>query len=473
MVNKVLIVDDDLTIRNSLKRLIDKEGYVTILADNGEDAIRKVLDEDPDIIFLDLRLPKMDGLTVLKKIKEISENAIVFLFSAYGTFNDVVKAVKLGAFDYLQKPYNNEEIKINLLKAQKAIQLREEVNYFRSKESTPFVVISPEFRHIIGIAKKVAKSSDTAVLIEGETGVGKQIIARFIHDNSPNRNGPFLNINCAAIPHELLESELFGYEKGAFTGANGKKRGLLEVADCGTLHLDEIGDLSINGQVKLLHVLENKEFLKVGGTTVITSHARIVASTNKDLELEVKKGNFRKDLFYRLSVIKIKIPPLRERKQDIIPLAKFFLEGLNIKFNRNLKEFSKRSKTFLLKYEWPGNVRELKNLMERAVLLASKNSYDIDLFNSLNGYEYTDESIVIRLGKDYFGLDQVNKFLIEESLRRCIGNKVKAAKILGLSRSTLRYRIKKYNIVVSRAGRAKLGRAELVNEKETPLVTSL
>jgi DNA-binding NtrC family response regulator len=471
MAKKVLIVDDDLNIRNSLNRLITKEGYTVVLADNGEEALRKVEDEAPDIIFLDLRLPKMDGLSVLQRIKEVNDQSIVFLLSAYGTFSDVVKAVKLGAFDYIQKPYSNDEIKINLLKAEKVIQLREEVNYFRTRESRQFVAISAELRNIFTLAKKAAMSSDTPVLIHGETGVGKQIVAKYIHENSPNQNGPFLNLNCAAIPNELLESELFGYEKGAFTGANGKKRGLLEVADGGTIHLDEIGDLSSNGQVKLLHVLEKKAFFKVGGTSGVTSNARIIASTNKDLELEVKRGNFRKDLFYRLNVLRIKIPPLRERKKDIIPLAEFFLKEFNMKFNRHLKGFSKSAKTSLLNYEWPGNVRELKNLLERAVILASPNTYKIDLLTSINVTEHSNESIVIRLNKNDLGLDQVNKLLIEQSLQSCGGNKVKAAKILGLSRSTLRYRIKKYNIALTSKNNAKMGSEILDYKKETHFVT--
>ena len=324
---KVLIVDDDHTIRRSLNRLIDKEGYKTIEAENGESALKMFRQHDPAVVFLDLKMPGMDGLAVLKAIKEIDEDVIVFIISAFGTFKDVVQAMKLGAFDYIQKPYQKDEIKICLFKASKALRLEKEVRHLRYKtrqlvDQSRIIVKSSNMRRIINVAKDVAKSIDTPVLIHGETGVGKEIIARVIHDNSPRNKGPFLTLNCGAIPKDLLESELFGYEKGAFTGAGSSKPGLFELAEEGTLLLDEIGELSLEGQVKLLRILENKTFLKIGGTAQKIANARILASTNKDLSKEIDRNNFREDLYYRLNVINIEVPPLRKRREDIIPLTK-------------------------------------------------------------------------------------------------------------------------------------------------------
>ena len=329
---KVLVVDDDPIIRSSLNRIIAKEGYAPILCGSGEEALDKVQNVAPDIVFLDLRLPGMDGLSTLRKIKAIDEDIIVILFSAYGTFETVVEAVKYGAFDYIQKPYKNEEIKINLNKAVETIRLKKEVTRLRYQNKSTnryrfeqIIAKSDIMRDTIDKAVSAAKSSDTPVLIQGETGVGKEIVAHTIHHNSPRRGGPFLTLNCGAIPKDIMESELFGYEKGAFTGADRSKPGLFELAENGTLLLDEIGELSGQGQVKLLRVLENKTFFKVGGVAEKVSDVRIIASTNKLLEQELKKKRFREDLYFRLNVIKIIVPPLRERRDDIIPLAKYFI----------------------------------------------------------------------------------------------------------------------------------------------------
>lgn len=444
---KVLVVDDDETIRNSLLRVFKKEGCETILAVDGEDALKKVKKEEPDIIFLDLRLPKIDGLTVLQKIKEINDDVIVIIISAYGTSKDVVEAMKLSAFDYVQKPYDNNEIKLCLLKAKKEIRVRNEVKYLRASQRAPIIAKSSLFRHVIHLAKEVATSPDTPVLIQGETGTGKQVVAQMIHEYSSRRNGPFLSLNCASIPKELMESELFGHQKGAFTGAITNKQGLLEVADQGTLLLDEIGELSMQGQVKLLHVLEKKAFFKVGGIEEKISTARLIAATNRDLEKEIKENNFREDLFYRLNVVRIQVPPLRERKSDIIPLAKYFLQIFNGKFSKNVKGLSQNIERLFLNYEWPGNVRELKNVMERGVLLAKKDRLNVDFYAGYGQLrENAYKSIVIQLGEDGSELDQINKMLIEESLKMCKGNQVKAAAILGLSRSTMRYKMKRHCI---------------------------
>lgn len=450
---KVLVVDDDLIIRSSLNRIIAKEGYAPILCGSGEEALDKVQNIAPDIVFLDLRLPGMDGLSTLRKIKEIDEDIIVILFSAYGTFETVVEAVKYGAFDYIQKPYKNEDIKINLSKAVETIKLKKEVTRLRYQNKSTnryrfeqIIAKSDIMRETIDKAVNAAKSSDTPVLIQGETGVGKEIVAHTIHHNSPRRGGPFLTLNCGAIPKDIMESELFGYEKGAFTGADRSKPGLFELAENGTLLLDEIGELSGQGQVKLLRVLENKTFFKVGGVAEKVSDVRIIASTNKFLEQELKTKRFREDLYFRLNVIKIIVPPLRERKDDIIPLAKYFINIFQNKFNKKIKGLTPKAKGFLKNHEWPGNVREVKNLMERAVLFADQSLIDFDAV-CLDGQKaYPDYSFVVNISANGPGMDEINRMIIEKALNMSKGNQVKAAKLIGLSRSSLRYRIKKYNI---------------------------
>jgi DNA-binding NtrC family response regulator len=450
---KVLVVDDDPIIRNSLNRIIAKEGYAPILCGSGEEALDKVQNVAPDIVFLDLRLPGMDGLSTLRKIKEIDEDIIVILLSAYGTFETVVEAVKYGAFDYIQKPYKNEEIKINLSKAVETIRLKKEVTRLRYQNKSTnryrfeqIIAKSGKMRDTIDKAVSAAKSSDTPVLIQGETGVGKEIVARTIHHNSPRRGGPFLTLNCGAIPKDIMESELFGYEKGAFTGADRSKPGLFELAENGTLLLDEIGELSGQGQVKLLRVLENKTFFKVGGVAEKVSDVRIIASTNKLLEQELTKKRFREDLYFRLNVIKIIVPPLRERRDDIIPLAKHFINIFKNKFNKKIKGLTPKAIQFLKNHEWPGNVREVRNLMERAVLFADQSLIDFDAI-CLDGQKaYPDHSFVVNISTNGPGMDEINRMIIAKALDMSNGNQVKAAKLIGLSRSSLRYRIKKYNI---------------------------
>jgi DNA-binding NtrC family response regulator len=448
---KVLVVDDEILIRKSIERILEKEGYVAVFAINGKDAIDLVSKEEPEIIFLDLRLPDVDGLTVLKRIKEIDQDVIVFIFSAFGTFKDVVDAIKLGAFDYIQKPYSNEVIKLGLIKACEAIKLKREIKGLRYKdnlfsEKNNIIAKSIGIQNVLDLARNVAKSTDTPVLIQGETGVGKEIVALTIHNSSPRRHAPFLSINCGAIPQDLMESELFGHEKGAFTGASNSKPGIFELAEGGTLLLDEIGELDSQGQVKLLRVLGNRTFFRVGGRVQKICNVRILASTNKDLEEAIRRGDFREDLYYRLNVIKIVVPPLRERKDDIIPLSEFFIKEFNKKFNKKIGDISPRVKELLFNYEWRGNVRELKNLIERAVLLADNDLIDEYILNFGEQHFCSDNSITINLTTNGKNIDDINKMIIERTLKTCNGNQMKAAQILRLPRSTFRYRMKKYKV---------------------------
>ena len=339
---KVLIVDDELVIRNCLQRIVSDWGYETLLAESGEEALEKVRLGRPDIIFLDYRLGDLDGIEVLRRIKEEDEEVQVILLSAYGTFKIVVEAMKLGSFDYIQKPFQNEEIAFTLMKAKETLKLKKEVRKLRARSLKEyrcgqFVAESPEMKKVVDLAVTVGKSGDTQVLIEGETGVGKEHIVQLIHSHSGRADGPLITVNCGAFPKGLMESELFGYEKGAFTGAlNSGKAGFLESAEGGTLFLDEIAELTADEQVKILRILEGKNYFRVGGVKDRKVNARIISATNRNLREEVGHGRFREDLYYRLNVVSIKVPALRDRKSDIIPLTKVFIEDFNKKFNKKI-----------------------------------------------------------------------------------------------------------------------------------------
>ncbi|WP_054688891.1 sigma-54-dependent transcriptional regulator [Desulfosarcina cetonica] len=450
----MLIIDDDQFILSSLKRLIEKNGYEATISNCGKDALNKIKKHHYDIAFLDYRLPDMSGLEIMKTILEITPEIVIIFFSAFGTIKTVVNAVKMGAFDYLQKPYKNDEILLSLMRANEHIKLTREVSHLklRNQATNPpcsnIIAESEEIRRVLDMAKNVSKSPDTPVLIQGETGTGKEVIAHTIHYNSPRRDGPFLKINCAAIPKDLIESELFGHEKGAFTGADQKKLGFFELANGGTLLLDEIGEINMQAQVKLMRVLENKTYFKVGGTTQEISDARVVASTNRDLSEEVKKGNFREDLFFRLNVITIRVPSMKMRRRDIIPLVKYFMEIFSTKFNKKVNRISQAALDVLINREWRGNVREIKNIMERVVLLADKTTITPEML-MLDDYNTNSETVfTINLSDDGISMDEITKGVIEKALKITKGNQLRAAKMLGLSRGRLRYGISKYNIAL-------------------------
>ena len=452
MKNKVLIVDDEQTIRNSLKRLIEKNGYEPIVSACGKDAVEQCKTFIPDIVFLDYRLPDMNGLDTMKKIKEITPEVVIFFVSAYGTIKTVVKAIQLGAFDYIQKPYKNEEILVALLKAKEHIKLCKEVMHLRFRNQASnlcnmrIIAESKEIRRVIEMAKNVAKSPDTPILIQGETGVGKEGIAHTIHYNSPRSEGPFLKINCAAIPKDLIESELFGHEKGAFTGADNRKLGFFELSEGGTLLMDEIGELDMRAQVKLMRILENKTFFKVGGTSEQRSDTRIIASTNRILAEEVKKGTFREDLYYRLNVIIINVPSLKMRRSDIIPLAQYFMKMFNLKFNKKINKISTAAEHSLVNHEWRGNVRELKNVMERVVLLSDKNTITPEMLSIDDKNSKLDTIVTINLSQSGISIDEVKKLLMQKALQMTKGNQVKAANLLGMSRGSFRHGSIKYSL---------------------------
>ena len=375
--HKILVVDDEHLIRWSLEQNLKKQGYDVIQAASGEDALKLVREDAPDIVLLDIQLPGINGLEVLEKIKEIDEGIIVIMITALGVVETAVKAMRSGAHDYINKPFNLDELAIVIKKALETGELKKEVAHLRSEQAKKFGLsnIIGGGRHmtsVLNMVDKVAKSDAGTILIQGESGTGKELIAKAIHYESARADKPFMAINCAAVPETLLESELMGHERGAFTDAKVQKKGLFEMADGGTLFLDEIGDMELGMQAKLLRVLEERTFRRVGGTKEIPIDIRIVSATNQELLHLIDEKLFRKDLYYRIQVIPIYLPPLRERPDDIQVLAEHFIEKFNRDFGKNVQGISEMASKFLVEYEWPGNVRELKNVIERAIILESE-----------------------------------------------------------------------------------------------------
>ena len=454
---KIMVVDDDQLIRNSLKSIFDARGYETILCENGRTALEKVEDELPDAMLLDIKLGDISGIDVLKKVKSKYSGIPIVMITAYTDVETVVSAIKSGAYDYLEKPLDLDRIEIVIKRVLERIKLSKENENLRQElkdreEFYEIVCHSPRMVKVCKLTDVYIKGRDTTVLIEGESGTGKEIIARYIHKNSVRRNEPFVAINCGAIPKDLIESELFGYEKGAFTGAQYRtQKGKFEISDGGTILLDEIGELSPEAQVKLLRVLQEKRFFRIGGSKEISVDVRVIVSTNKILEEEIEKGNFREDLFYRLNVARIKIPPLRERKEDIIPFANLFIREFNKKFNKSVSGLSKSAKDFLLVCPWRGNVRELRNAIERVVLLSHEKIIkreDFDFLSSEKVLEKQKTKNIVDIPPEGISIDKILEELIVGTLALTRGNQVKAAKILGISRGKLIYRMKKLNIKV-------------------------
>jgi len=432
----------------ALKKAFKNEEYKITTASDGLEAIDIVLNNDIDLILLDLKMPKVDGIEVLKKIRGENINIPIVMITAHGTMESAVEAMKLGAIDYISKPFNIDELKViiknalNIGNMQEKIELlTEELN---SKSGKTIIYKSEKMKSILDVVNKVADSNAT-ILITGESGTGKELIANALHFGSNRNNKPYVKINCGALPENLLESELFGHERGAFTGAVSKKIGRFELADGGTLFLDEVGELTPSIQVKLLRVLQEKEFERVGGTDTIKVDVRILAATNRNLLDMVRKGEFREDLFYRLNVIPIDIPPLRDRKEEIPSLVKFFINRYSANIKKGKIEFSDGALEALVNYKWIGNIRELENFIERSVILNDGKTIKIAdlpkeiLNNSSQSTEFTipDEGI---------NLDEVERSIIVQALKKANNNQTKAAKLLGITRHTLLYRMEKYNI---------------------------
>jgi two-component system, NtrC family, response regulator AtoC len=470
MISHILIVDDQESIRHFIAKALADEGYQVSTASEGKAALKVVEKEPPDLVLLDLRLPDMHGLDVLRDIKAVYPELAVIIMTAFGDVDSAVKAMKLGAFDYINKPINLEQLSIIIQKGLESQKLWRELKHHRQIQQQRYSLEfvrgnSPKIHRVYEMCEQVARSESTSVLITGESGTGKELVANMIHELSPRRDMPFLEINCAAIPRELLESELFGHEKGAFTDARTQKQGLLELANGGTLFLDEVGEMSLSIQVKLLRVLERMTFRRVGGTKDIKVSVRIISATNQELQRMVSQGSFREDLYYRLKVVPIQVPPLRERREDIMLLAKHFMHQFSRAFNKSFQEVAPDAEQVLLNYDWPGNIRELKNLMERTVLLETGpvlQAAHLTLSTVRDGRD--PNSLVARIeqvidnpvippgGLPFEELvAELEQTLIRKASDATHWNQSRTAQLLNLKRDKLRYRMKLYGLERVRA----------------------
>jgi DNA-binding NtrC family response regulator len=453
---KILIVDDEAPFRSALRRLLDKK-YLVIEAETGARGLQLAYREEPDLVLLDVALPDANGLEILSQFKELRPSPTVVMITAYEQIKDVVTAIKRGAFDYLVKPVDLDEFEFTIQTALEHAGLRNEVDRLRQEvqrlqQVDRFIGINPKFLEAQMLAIKSAQSRDAGVLLQGESGVGKELFARLIHAQSPRANYPFVALNCAAFSAEIIESELFGYEKGAFTGARVEgKEGLLEVADGGTIFLDEIIDLHLEIQAKLLRVLEEKEFYPLGGTRKRTVDIRLLSACNRDLWQSTEEGIFRKDLFFRLATIRIDLPSLRERIEDILPLVQFFMEDFNDKYGKRFRRLSPEAERLLLAHSWPGNVRELRNTIERVVLLENEDTILARHLHFLVPQATPDtpaasEVLRISFPDQGIALEEMEKHIIFDAYERCQRNKSKTARFLKIPRHVLLYRLKKLGI---------------------------
>lgn len=454
--HKILVVDDEHLIRWSLEQNLKKQGYEILSCGSGEEALRLLQEETPDLMLLDIQLPGISGVEVLERAKEIDEDLIVIMVTAIGVLETAVNAMRLGAYDYINKPFNLDELAIVIKKALETQDLKREVAHLRTNQPKQFNIDSiigesDDLKRILNMVYKIAQSDAGTVLIQGESGTGKELIAKAIHYESGRSEQPFVAINCAAVPETLLESELMGHEKGAFTDARTQKKGLFEIADGGTVFLDEIGDMPLSIQAKLLRVLEDRVFRRVGGTKDIHVDVRIVSATNKDLLTAIAEKTFRNDLYYRLQVIPILLPPLRERRADILPLTRTFIEAFNQEFGKSVKGISPQAESFLLDYDWPGNVRELRNVIERAIILESDEIMQLEhLPREMVSKTTTTESssaLTFNLPPEGIDIEDVERELIHQALAATDGNQSKAAKKLNLGIDAFRYRMKKFKLL--------------------------
>jgi len=451
---KILIIDDDKLIRWSLSQKLGEWAHGAVEAETGAAGLRLIQEEAPDLVLLDIKLPDGRGTDFLEEIRRTWADLPVIMITAFGVIEDVVTAMRRGAYDFITKPFDDPKLHSTIQRALEASALKRKISAYREieqKKFSPGLIVggTPAMLRVLDMAKRVAESETAIVLLQGESGTGKDLLAQSIHAWSRRRGAPFLAINCSAIPETLLESELFGYEKGAFTDAKQQKRGLVELADEGTLFMDEISAMSLALQAKLLRFLETSTFKRVGGLRDVEVDLRVVAATNHDLERMCAEGRFRKDLFYRLSVCPLTLPPLSERRGDILPLARHFVDHFNRKFYKSIQGFAPDAEALLTEYAWPGNVRELKNAVERAMIFE-----DAALISA--------EHLPIRrsevppapgaaLPEEPLSLQDAERKLIARALDQTKGNVTQAARILGVSRDTLRYKMKKMKDPVSRA----------------------
>ena len=453
MMKTILLVDDESHVLELLSVALEDEEYRILQARNGKEALSQFKKEKPDVVLLDIRMLGMDGLEVLCQIKESNQTSSVIMMSAYGAMETVLEAIKRGAYDYLTKPVNLEKMKLLIRRALEAQELAQEVTSLRTKVKEKYQLENIVGKHprMFEVYKMIGRVMDNkaTVLIVGETGTGKEVVARAIHFNGPFKDEPFIAIDCASLPSDLLESELFGHEKGAFTGAIAQKMGKFELANKGTLFLDEIGNLTLATQVKLLRFLQEKRIERVGGTNTIELDVRIITATNLDLEKAVKEGSFRDDLYYRLNVIAIPLPPLRERRDDIPLLAEHFLQKYRSESKGKVKLILPETMDLLMRYEWPGNVRELENVVERAIVIGKSDAIlidDLPLIMQEQKVVFQSEEILSEKTPLEQRVEDFEKKLIIDALRKTGWVQTKAAELLSTSRNIVKYKMKKYGI---------------------------
>jgi nitrogen regulation protein NR(I) len=450
----ILIVDDERSIRVGLKGLLTKEGYEVAVAESGDEALRLLDNQSFDLALTDLRMPGMDGLTLLQRIKARHPDAVVMMMTAYGSEKIAVEAMKAGAHDYIVKPFDNDEVKILVRQALEQTALRREVRQLRERLNTAFqfdsiLGKSPAMQRVFDVVRKIAPTDLTA-LITGESGTGKELIANALHQNSPRKNGPFIKVNCAAMARELIESELFGHEKGAFTGASTAREGKFEAADGGTLFLDEIGDMNLETQAKVLRVLQEREFERVGGNRTTKVDVRIIAATNRNLQQMVQEGKFREDLLYRLNVVPLALPPLRERQEDIPFLAAHFLREAEARYGVEPRALSSSAHRVLLEAPWPGNVRELKNVIDAAAVLATGaeiDAADLRLSQQSPPASAIPPTLTFKEAKQQV-VDAFERDFIARALRHHHNNITKAAEEMGMHRQQLQQKIRELGLSV-------------------------
>lgn len=447
----ILVIDDEAAQRDVLTGYLKKKGYKIFSASSGKEGIEITKINTVDIILSDFKMPDLNGIEVLEQVKKINPEISFVIVTAYGTVENAVKAMRLGAFDYISKPVDLDELDLMIERIIEHKNLKSENQLLKTQlqekyKISAIVSQSQKMEEVINVAARVADSKAN-VLITGENGTGKEVLAKGIHFLSSRRDAPFVAVNVPALTETLLESELFGHEKGAFTGADKMKKGRFEIAHGGTIFLDEVGDIPQSIQVKLLRVLQEHQFERVGGTEKIDVDVRIIAATNKDLEQKIKDGTFREDLYYRLNVVSIKIPPLRERKEDILPMIENFVEKYCIENKKDKLEISKEAADTLIKYNYPGNVRELENIIERAVVLTRGKVITLnDLPMNVKGFKEEKTLTTLKEGTLTEQVEALEKQLIFDALQQSGGNQTKAGKILGLTERNLRYKLKKYNI---------------------------
>jgi DNA-binding NtrC family response regulator len=455
----ILIVDDERLVRWSLQQKLEQWGYHVSLAEDGTTALGRIQLDNPDLITLDVRLPDMTGIEVLSELRNRNVQIPVIVITAFGVVDDAVRSLKLGAYDFIEKPINFEKLENAVRNALETRRLRSEVALTHEIQRSEFSVdrivgVSAHNREIRDLVKKIAESAASTILIQGESGTGKDLVAHAIHYESSRRDRPFSAINCAAIPETLMESELFGHEKGAFTDAHTQKRGMFEISDGGTLFLDEISEMTLAMQAKLIRVLEGQLFRRVGGVKNIQVDVRVIVASNRNLEDAVRTSKFRQDLYFRLAIIPVSIRPLREHKEDIPPLLEHFIRHYNRKFRKNIQGLTREADELLMHYDWPGNIRELKNAIERGMILAEGNriaAKHLPIRISEGGTMpvpmeegSTDGGILLPPGG--MSLYDVEKELIRQAIHQARGNKTTAARLLRITRDTLRYKVKKYKL---------------------------